>query len=429
MGFAGQLRCWRRAAGERRGRRVTQGECANAIDRSERWYRDLERGAGRHRLDRKQCEALADLLHLDRDEFIALLLYNGLGPTAAAGAVDTRVRSGLRLLIDKQMPSPTFLCDANWNVVAHNAATAEWWPWVLEPGANFMRWSLLSREARSQYHDWDRHAATYVSLLKFALAGREDSAELMELIGDVCKDPDIGRIWDASNEVTENLDGYAVRMTVPALNWDAIDVVSHVLSPASLPDWKLVVLSWGTKDDEDGERTDANVGVGSAAEAPSGKQDDAPPSAAETRRIARAITGRLSVPTAQDAAALAGEDRIDLPVLSRMMGPNCQLTLSPSAQSVIWAVKEADGQWGVNVVAAYTLVVKVPHAAVIDEARDEMQLLTRAILPPEPREAVARIQELIRQSQQRIKSLTAVWRDLYEEDRTLPYIWHPADEI
>ncbi len=189
MGFAGQLRSWRKAAGERRGRRVTQGECAKAIDRSERWYRDLERGAGRHRLDRKQCEDLADLLQLDRDEFIALLLYNGLGPTTAAGTVDARVRSGLRLLIDKQMPSPTFLCDANWNIVAYNAATAEWWPWVLEPGANLMRWSLTVCEARSQYHDWERHAATYVSLLKFALAGREDSAELMELIGEVCKDP------------------------------------------------------------------------------------------------------------------------------------------------------------------------------------------------------------------------------------------------
>lgn len=429
MGFAGQLRSWRKAAGERRGRRVTQEECAKAVERSERWYRDLERGAGRHRLDRSQCERLAELLQLDRDEFIALLLYNNLGTTAASSAVDSRVRGGLRLLIDKQMPSPTYLCDANWNIIGYNAAMAEWWPWVMEPGANLIRWSLLSPEARVQYHDWSRHAAEFVRMLKFALAAPANSSELMELIGDVCKDPDVRHIWDTCHEVTENRDGHVFRMSIPARNWEVVEGVTHVLYPASLPDCRMVVITWWTKEDDEDEPRDVDSALNAAREtAPTGA-DDEQPSAATRRRIAHAITGRLSVPTAEDAAVLAGDDRIDLPVLSKLVGPNCRLTLSPSTQSVIWAVQEADGEWGVNVVAAYTLAVKIPHAAVVDEARKEMKLLTRAILPTDPKQAVARLQQLIPQLEGRIAHLRETWRDLYEEDNTLPYIWHPTDEI
>ncbi|MFI9210272.1 XRE family transcriptional regulator [Streptomyces sp. NPDC053253] len=429
MGFAGQLRSWRRAAGERRGRRVTQGECAKAIDRSERWYRDLERGAGRHRLDRKQCEELADLLQLDRDEFIALLLYNNLGTnTAADGGVDSRVRTGLRLLIDKQMPSPTYLCDANWNILGYNQSMAEWWPWVMQPGANLMRWALTSQEARAQYHDWHRHAVEYVRMLKFALAG-QDSGELMELIGDVCKDPEVRSIWETCNELTKNRDGHVFRMSIPVMGWEPIDVVSHVLYPANMPDCRFVVITWWTKEEDETEHADVDTALGSHSPEAPGEKSPEQPTAAARRRIADAITGRLSVQTAEDAAALAGDDRIALPVLSRMIGPNCQLTLSPSAKTVIWAVQEADGEWGISEVSAYTLIVKIPDAAVVDEAREEMKHLTRAILPADPKQAVARIQALLPQLSKRIQILEEVWRDLYEEDRTVPYIWAPTDEI
>ncbi|MFB9556912.1 MmyB family transcriptional regulator [Streptomyces roseoviridis] len=430
MGFAGQLRSWRRAAGERRGRRVTQGECAKAIDRSERWYRDLERGAGRHRLDRKQCDDLADLLQLDRDEFIALLLYNNLGTnTAAGGGVDSRVRTGLRLLIDKQMPSPTYLCDANWNILGYNQSMAEWWPWVMEPGANLMRWALTSQEARAQYHDWHRHAVEYVRMLKFALAGRGDSGELMELIGDVCKDHEVRRIWETCGELTENRDGHVFRMSIPAMGWEPIDVVSHVLYPANFPDCRFVVITWWAKEDDEAEPADVDAALGSRSSEAHGEKSQEQPSAAARRRVAHAITGRLSVRTAEDAAALAGDDGIALPVLSRMIGPNCQLTLSPSTQTVIWAVQEADGEWGISEVGAYTLIVKIPDAAMVDEAREEMKRLTRAILPADPKQAVARIQALLPQLRKRIQNLEEVWRDLYEEDRTVPYIWSPIDEI
>ncbi|WP_435059089.1 helix-turn-helix transcriptional regulator [Streptomyces sp. bgisy060] len=433
MGFAGQLRSWRKAEGKRRGRRVTQGECATAVGRSERWWRDLERGDGRNRLDREQCDALAQLLQLDRDEYIALLLYNNLGTsaTAANGSnADPRVRSGLRLLIDKQMPSPTYLCDANWNILGYNAAMAEWFPWVLQPGANLIRWALTSPEARVQYHDWNRHAVEYVRLLKFALAGRGDSAELMQLIGAVCKDPDVQYIWENCAELTENRDGHIFRMSIPCMDWEPIDVVSHVLYPAALPDCRLVVITWWAK--EEGEE-EAPQHVESVLGAPDAQAqvEQAPKAApaAERRRIAQAVTGRISVPTAEAAAALAGDDAVPLPVLSSLMGEDCQLTLSPSAQTVIWAVQEEDGAWSVSEVSVYTAIVRLPHAATAPEAREEMKVLVRANLPEEPKKASDRIQELLPQLHSRIHVLEQIARDLHEQDPTLPYVWDPTDEI
>ncbi|MFD6076819.1 helix-turn-helix transcriptional regulator [Streptomyces hydrogenans] len=430
MGFAGQLKTWRKAAGHRRGRRVTQEECATAVGRSERWWRALERGDGRNRLDRAQCDSLAELLQLDRDEYIALLLYNNLTIAAAdSGATaDPRVRSGLRLLIDKQMPAPTYLCDAHWNIIGFNPAMAQWWPWVLEPGANLMRWALTSGEARVQYHDWERHAREYVRMLKFALARGSDSAELIELIGDVCKDEDVRGIWETTNELTENRDGHIFRMSIPAMDWEPIDVVSHVLYPAALPDCRMVVITWWTNEDGEEEARDVDTALGTTGEESQVRQP-APPAAAARRRIAHAITGRISVPTAEEAAALAGADAVPLPVLSRLMGDGCQLTLSPSAQSVIWAVQEEDGAWSVSEVSVYTAIVKLPHAATEPEARAEMKTLVRANLPADPKEASGRIQELLPQLRHRIHFLEQIGRDLYEQDPTLPYIWDPTDEI
>ncbi|WP_405735049.1 helix-turn-helix transcriptional regulator [Streptomyces sp. NBC_01537] len=422
MGFGGQLRTWRRAASRRRGRTVTQAEVAEVLAKSERWYRGLEAGATTRRLDREQCDALAELLRLDRDEHHALLLYNNLNTADTSTAGDSRVRSALRLLIDKQMPDPTYLCDNKWNILAYNQAMADWWPWVMEPGANLIRWALTHPEARAQYHNWHQHAAAYVRLLKYALAGNGEDPELLGLIGDVCKDADVRHIWDTVHEHSVNRDGHVFKMSLPALNWEIVDVVSHVMYPASLPDCRLVVITWWTNEDDDEQ--DPLGGVRNAwTKEPSTPVEQKAMKDLDNssrRRVAHTGTWRLAVATAEEAAALAGDDRMGLPVLSAMIGSDTQLTLSPSTQSVIWAVREEDGQWGISEVDAYTVIVRMPHAALVEAAREELLLLTRAVLPAEPGQAVAEIQQLVPQLQQRIELLKTIHRDLREIDKTLP---------
>ncbi|MFE2144226.1 XRE family transcriptional regulator [Streptomyces sp. NPDC059456] len=418
MGLGGLLRAWRTAASVRRGRPVTQLDVAMAVGRSERWYRALECGATTRSLDRVQCEALAELLQLDRDESHALMLYNNLGITGTSDAGDPRVRSALRLLIDKQMPDPTYLCDSRWNILAYNQAMAEWWPWVMEPGANLMRWALTSPEARVQYHNWHQHVGAYVRLLKYAMASPSPDPELLGLISDVCKDPDVLRIWETVHEHCQNRDGHVFKMSLPALNWETVEVVSHVLYPAGLPDCRFVVITWWT--DEDDDERDPLGGVRHEWDqaAPPAKAGEPRPVsrsanvASSQRRVSRALAGRLSVPTIEAAAALAADDRIALPVLSKMIDPDVQLTLSPSTRTVIWAVKEGDGEWAISEVDAYNVVVRMPHAVIEEAAREEVLHLMRAVLPVDPENAKAEIQEQLSQARARIDLLDAIHSEL-----------------
>ncbi|MET9296588.1 helix-turn-helix transcriptional regulator [Streptomyces sp. NPDC003077] len=431
MGFGGLLRRWRKAAG------VTQPPAARALGMGVRTYRKIERGATPPRFTRAQCDALATLLKLDRDERHALLLYN-VGTSLDPSTTDSHpeLRRALRLLVDRQMPSPTYLCDRYWNIIAFNTAMAEWWPWVMEPRANLMRWALTNQEARPQYHDWGKHASAYVKMLKFAEATNEDDAELRRLIEDVKKDPDVRHIWDTASELGETRDGHVFRMNVPALGWETVEVVSHVLYPASMPDCRFVVITWVEGDEEDDERDalggarNAWANVSAAGRITSAREEAgarANQAEAERRRHAHMLTARLVVDSAEEAATLAGEDAVPLPVLSGLIGPDCRLTLAPAHRTVIWAAEEAPGEWAISEVDAQAVIARVPHAALLEEARAELKLLTRAALPAGSGAAVEHIQQLLPELEQRVNLLREIWRDLYEQDNALPPVRSSID--
>lgn len=326
MGFGALLRRWRKTAG------VTQALAAKSLGMGVRTYRKIERGATPPRFTQSQCDSLAALFALDRDERHALLLYNvGTSLTTSSAEGRPELRRALRLLIDQQMPSPTYLCDRYWNIISFNTAMAEWWPWVMEPGANLIRWALTDPEARAQYHDWHQHAAAYVKMLKFAEATNENDAELRQLIDDVKKNPDVRHIWETENELGETRDGHVFRMNVPALGWETVEVVSHVVYPASMPDCRFVVITW-VEDDRADDEHDALGGARNAwAETSAAERVQAVPARDRTsegradaarQRHAHSLTARLILDTAEEAAALAGEDGIPLPVLSRLIGPD-----------------------------------------------------------------------------------------------------------
>jgi hypothetical protein len=68
---------------------------------------------------------------------------------------------------------------------------AAWFPWVLQPGANVIRWALLSPEARLQILDWHDAAADFTALLRYAVAKDPARSDLRTLIADVCADPTV----------------------------------------------------------------------------------------------------------------------------------------------------------------------------------------------------------------------------------------------
>ncbi|MEU6312246.1 helix-turn-helix transcriptional regulator [Streptomyces sp. NPDC047014] len=414
IGFGGWLKRWRHAAG------LTQTPVAKALGMGVRTYRNVEKGAAAPRFTKSQCEALADLLGLDKSERHALLLYN-VGTTLSDPQIDAspELRRALRLLIDRQMPSPTYLTDRNWNVLAYNQAMAEWWPWVMESRANLMRWALTNPEARTQYHDWDMHAGAYVRLLKFAQATHKGNDELVELIAEVRLDPDVERIWCTQGDLEADRDGHVFRMIIPALGWETVEVVSHVLYPASMPSHRFVVITWVEAEDSD-EETDALGGKRNAwAHADAGPPAAPQPSSqaeadAARRRAARALTARLVVDSADEAAALAGPDGIPLPALSALAGPGCRLTLSPENHSVVWAIQEAPGEWGVTQLGAGAVVDRVQAPIFDPDARAELKLLLRASLPDADQLALGRLHGQLPQADLRAALLREIFDDLRE---------------
>ncbi|MFE3881891.1 helix-turn-helix transcriptional regulator [Streptomyces lydicus] len=410
MGFGGMLKRWRKAAG------VNQKPLARALGIGERTYRNIERGAT-PRFSQPQCDALADLLKLDADERHALLLYN-VGTYLRASTADGRPELGpaLRLLIDRQMPSPTYLSDRNWNILAYNKAMAELWPWVMEPRANIIRWALTTPEGRATYHDWHKHAAVFIRMLRFALTTHGGDTDLQELIADVKKNPEIQKIWDADADLVEHRDGHVFLASIPTLGWKTIEIVSHVAYPAIMPDCRFVVMTW-VEAEPDAQR-DALGGPRNAwAEETHNtvyERSRAQARIAEADRLRDMDlhTARLVVDSAEKAAAKAGKNGIPLPALSRLVGPASQLTLSPSNRNVVWAVEEAPGEWGISQVSPSTLIARVPPAAIHGDARAELKRLTRMALPAAPEAAADRVQQLLSELNQQQSLLREIQRDL-----------------
>lgn len=403
MGFGALLYRWRKAAPGR----PTQLRAAKAMGMGERTYRKIEKGATPPRLTPAQCESLSALFDLDREERRALQLHNvGSNLRPPRGAGQPELQQAMRLLIDRQMPSPAYLCDQHWNILGFNTAMADWWPWVMEPGANLILWALTSPEARDQYQDWDMHASAYVKMLKFAEATKRDDPELRALIEKVKKDPAVRRIWDTENDMGETRDGHVFRMNVPTLDWETVEVVSHVLYPASMPQCRFVVITWveGGEDEHD-----ALGGTRNAWAATTANQDDveaaqrhaqnrvAEDAATRWRREVAALASRMVVSTAEEAAALAGKNPVPMPAISKLMGPDARLTLAPDQHTVLWAVEEMADCWSVTHVSPTTVLARIPREAVQGESLAEVLQLVRAALPAEADAATVRIGQLLEQ--------------------------------
>ncbi|MFD7896939.1 hypothetical protein [Streptomyces sp. NPDC059743] len=128
---------------------------------------------------------------------------------------------------------------------------ASWWPWIRQSDANFMRWALLTEEARTQYVNWHQHATEYIAMIRMASARQQRNTNLAKLIQDVRRSPDCDAIWVSGSAMAGSRDGAHHRMVIPALGPDVVEVVSHVLEPGALPGWQLTIVSWVPDDGPD----------------------------------------------------------------------------------------------------------------------------------------------------------------------------------
>ncbi|AZK96609.1 helix-turn-helix domain-containing protein [Streptomyces sp. SID5473] len=415
LGHPGLLRAWRAVAGEKLGLGgpLSQVDVATAIGRSRGWYQNLENGA-RPKIDKAVLDSLAKVLLLGRDEHQALVLalMDGALTTIPDSFGDATVRRDLQMMLDQQLPNPAYLTDRVWNIIGYNAAMAALWPWVKEPGANLIRWAMLSDEARFQYVDWQHHATEYVKLLRFASAQYPHDAELSKLITDVKADLVCGRFWDTDiAAVSESRDGHLFKMVLPSMGHQPIEVISHVLFPASLPGARTVIITWAGTDEDattvTGQPTDRTP------ERPSVPWPNLPP-------VLSGQTVRRLTATPAEAVELAGPHAVPLPLLGTLLGgDDCYLVLDPDAGTVIRSTRHANGEWDVRESSAADLLHELPAGTPAGDTLAECKLLLRATLPSDPLEASRACETRLREARIRAEALAEVQDELARSWRAL----------
>ncbi|KPI02925.1 helix-turn-helix domain protein [Actinobacteria bacterium OK074] len=376
MGLAGLLRGWRREAGLRlgRGKSLTMAEVAHAVGMSERWYRELERGAV-YRISPEFFQPLADVLQLTPGERLALYHYTPGGALMARTSPGADpVPEGMRqLFLDVFMPYPAFLFDADWGIRGFNSAMADWCPWVAEPGANLMRW-MLSAEARSLFVDWEEHARNHLAMLRLELVRRPGNRALASLLADVQEDPVCHQLWLERPRVVAHRDGARYRVRLPYFDRREIDVVSYVGSAASRPDLQTAVIAWGG-------------------------QEELPP--LPDRSADAVCAGAPDVPPA--AVETSGVVAVELPALSARAGLGHNLTLHPRSATrpatVTWKRPGETDHLPVAAALPKVLPTVLPDPA----AAREYELLLRQSLPPDEQEARVSLDGTIRDLAARLR--------------------------
>ncbi|EDY48220.1 conserved hypothetical protein [Streptomyces clavuligerus] len=413
LGHPGLLRAWRAVAGEKLGLGgpLAQTDVAEAIGRSRGWYQNLENGA-RPKMDREVLDALAKTLLLGRDEHQALVLalLDGALTTIPDSFGSAAVRRDLQLMLDQQLPNPAYLTDRVWNIIGYNAAMAALWPWVRQPGANLIRWAMLSPEARFQYVDWNHHAAEYVKLLRYASTRYPHDTDLSKLITDVKADRVCGPFWDTDvAAVSESRDGHLFKMALPSMDYQPIEVISHVLFPASLPGARAVIITWAGTDEDAAPGSPATVTGQPTRRTPERPSVPWPglPFASE-----RTAAPRLTA-TPTEAVELAGPGAVPLPLLGALLGgDDCHLVLAPETGSVIRSTRHPDGSWDFSETSAADLLHQLPATAPAGDTRAEYKRLLWASLSTDPAEASHACDAQLREAQVRVEMLAEMRHEL-----------------
>ncbi|WP_159072290.1 helix-turn-helix transcriptional regulator [Streptomyces sp. CMB-StM0423] len=241
------LKEWRKRAQYRfgSGSRITQKYLADRTGIGWRTYQALEAGEPRRRLSPATTDALARELGLAADERDLLFVLAARvmpGPGDAADP-DAAVMDDLRLVLDSAEPTPAVVLDAMWNVQMHNRAIGIWFPYVREPRANVIRWSLSHPDARTQIVGWDHYVHQWLGILRKHLTDRGARPDVQELVTLIEADPVLRAIWEESRDIRTDVGGERSTLRLPCHGGRPVEIVMHVLSPGAAPHYKVGILT------------------------------------------------------------------------------------------------------------------------------------------------------------------------------------------
>ncbi|MGX1268325.1 helix-turn-helix domain-containing protein [Streptomyces phaeoluteigriseus] len=231
----------------RRGEGLTQNDVARLAGVSVRWYGALERGIkADYSVD--FLDQVSSVLRLSPAERRALYLKSVgrppvLAASSGAGAAVPVNAALLQRFLDLQAPAPAFATDLAWNMIAHNQQLREWFPWVVEQGANLMRWTFLATEARQQLVAWEQDwARPFLGRLRYERAHHPKDAGLLNLERDILVGSSSAReMWDRP-DLVEHSHGALLRLRLPCGQGHETVIRVVALRPMRSDTLRVVVL-------------------------------------------------------------------------------------------------------------------------------------------------------------------------------------------
>ncbi|MFB8128599.1 MmyB family transcriptional regulator [Streptomyces mirabilis] len=225
---------------------ITQAETAQLAGVSRRWYNSLEAGRSANYSD-AFLHAVRRILDLNDEEWeIVYRVTRGRTPTAVtASPLSGLLPDSIRTLVEESQTWGVYLSDYRWDILAYNAKTLEYFPWMLH-GINVMEWALTWPEARTQLIDWqDEWALPMIAQLRVHAAERRDDERLHAVVETVRADPTARKLWDAPNlpSMTHPASHRPRRLYLPRQGGKEFSIRLIALKPMELQSCRMMVVT------------------------------------------------------------------------------------------------------------------------------------------------------------------------------------------
>ncbi|HEX8864259.1 MAG TPA: helix-turn-helix transcriptional regulator [Lentzea sp.] len=222
------------------GRRRTPGlrreELAVLAGISATWYTYLEQGRDVQPSDQVLL-SLATALGLDPSEKDHLLRLAGRAPAEpSAETLPDEVAAVPALL----HPSPAYIINAAYDVLAHNEAAAELFPVLQRENPNFVRWVFTDPQARDVVVDWEPEARGLLARLRMMAARHPGDARFTSLVDDLHEASREVRSWWPRHDVQAQHGG---RKRLRHQRLGAVDYAYTAFHLAEQPDHTLVIYA------------------------------------------------------------------------------------------------------------------------------------------------------------------------------------------
>lgn len=220
--------------------RLSQAKMAIMTRVNERHYRAFENRAERNIFSVNLAHDVADILGASPDQRVALVIWAKPGKPRVLQppVIDVALRGSLNAQLH-----PAFIVREDFAILACNEPAVRAFPWMADPGANFVLWSLGEGTGSADIllnwaEDW---ADPLIARLRLAQVRYHDNPCLMRVIDTIKKNPSVRRIWDRDCSMKSSSFGDIRVMRLPRIGRTRVQVTTY--QPTHNEDTLMVVLT------------------------------------------------------------------------------------------------------------------------------------------------------------------------------------------